>query len=277
MLHAPSRRVRRALLRTLLALPALGLAAARAPASTDPAAALAQEVFDRPSGRDSTAYTRMELTERGRAPRVRELVTYRQSRPGGASAALIRFLEPRDVAGTGMLSLMHADGSSEQQLYLPALDRVRRIAGNRKGGRFVGSDLYFEDLQERQPARDRHRLLGKETMGGVACEVLESVPIDAGDSVYLRRLSWVDAQTLLVHRVDYFERDEATPSKRWELMASRRIQGYWTVTDSHMADLGSGHRTRMLLQEAVYDRRLPSSLFTPKTLADEAIESEYRP
>ena len=93
MLHAPSRRVRRALLRTLLALPALGLAAARAPASTDPAAALAQEVFDRPSGRDSTAYTRMELTERGRAPRVRELVTYRQSRPGGASAALIRFLE----------------------------------------------------------------------------------------------------------------------------------------------------------------------------------------
>lgn len=35
---------------------------------------------------------------------------------------------------------------------------MRRISSDRKGGRFVGSDLYFKDLQERKPSKDRHRL-----------------------------------------------------------------------------------------------------------------------
>lgn len=259
---------------TLLMFAAL---AAAKKAYADPGAALAQAAFDRPTGRDLTAVVRMELTERGRAPRSRELITYRLSRGRGASVSLIRFLEPRDVAGTGLLSLSKADGSSEQSLYLPGLDRVRRIASDRQGGRFVGSDIYYEDLHERQPAKDRHRLLGKETVNGVACEVLESVPADTANSVYQKRVSWIDTQTLLPQRVDYFERDDTTPGKRWELLASKRIQGYWTVTDSRVTDLKTGHSTRMTVEQAVYDRRLPAKLFTPQALADEALESEYRP
>lgn len=257
-----------------LSLPFMGSSAR---AAADPGPVLAQAVFDRPAGRNVTTQVRMELTEKGRAPRVRELVAYRLSRGRGESVALIRFLEPRDVAGTGMLTVNKADGSSEQSLYLPALDRVRRIAGERKGGRFVGSDIYFEDLEERQPSKDRHRVLGKESVNGVPCDMLESVPVDAADSVYRKRVAWIDAQTLLVHRVDYFERDDATPGKRWELLASQRIQGYWTVTDSRVTDLGTGHQTRMAIEQAVYDRRLPAKLFTPQALADEAIESEFRP
>ncbi|MCK7496303.1 MAG: outer membrane lipoprotein-sorting protein [Comamonadaceae bacterium] len=121
----------------------------------------------------------MVLTEKGRAPRIREVVTYRLDKSGGETANLIRFLDPDDIAGTGLLSIDKADGSTDQWLYLPALDRVRRISSERRGGRFVGSDLYFEDLQERKPTKDRHRLLGKQTEGGILCEVLESVPADA--------------------------------------------------------------------------------------------------
>ncbi len=259
---------------TLLMFAAL---AAAQPALADDGLALAQTLFDRPSGRNLTALVRMDLTEKGRPPRTRELVSYRLSKGRSESISLIRFLEPRDVAGTGLLSLARADGSNEQSLYLPALDRVRRIASDRQGGRFVGSDIYYEDLQERQPSRDRHRLLGKETVNGVACDVLESVPADAADSVYKKRVSWIDTQTLLAHRVDYFERDEATPGKRWELLAHKRIQGYWTVTDSRVTDLNTGHSTRLTVEKAVYDRRLPAKLFTPQALADEALESEYRP
>ncbi len=119
--------------------------------------------------------------------------------------------------------------------------------------------------------------MGKETLNGVALEVLESVPIDPADSVYRKRLSWIDPQTLLVHRVDYFERDDTTPSKRFELLASKRIQGYWTVTDSRVTDLASGHSTRMVVDVVKYDRKLPAQLFSPKALADETLESEFRP
>lgn len=240
-------------------------------------AKLAQAVFDRPTGRDVTTSGKMELIEGGRAPRVRELVTYRLVRGGGESSVLLRFLEPPDIAGTGLLSVDRADGGNEQWLYLPALDRVRRVAGDRKGGRFVGSDIYFEDLQERKPVRDTHRIIGKETLAGTACDILESVPVDAASSVYRKRVSWVDPATALVHRVDYYEKDDKEPSKRWLLVAKKQIQGYWTVTESRMTDLATGHQTRVTIDIARYDRRLPAKLFGNQALADENIESEFRP
>jgi hypothetical protein len=258
-------------------LQALVAALVAAPAHADDAARMAQSAYDRPSGRDLTTLTRMELTEKGRAPRVRELVTYRLDKGRGEAANLVRFLEPADIAGTGLLSNDKADGSNEQWLYLPELDRVRRIAGDRKGGRFVGSDIYFEDLQERKPAKDRHRLIGKEPVDGVVCDVLESVPLDPADSVYLKRIRWIDPQTLLTRRVDYFEKSDAAPSKRWVLLAAKRIQGYWAVTDSRVTDLNSGHETRMIVSIAQFDRKLPAKLFTSQALADENVESEYRP
>jgi hypothetical protein len=246
-------------------------------AAADDAAQVAQALYNRPAGQDLTTLSRMELVEKGRSPRIRELVAYRTKRPGGESAHLIRFTEPTDVAGTGLLSVDKADGSNEQWLYLPALDRVRRIAGDRKGGRFVGSELYYEDLQERHPDRDRHRLLGKDAVDGVPCDLLESVPLDKADSVYRKRVSCVDRSTALALRVDYFQEDEATPSKRWLLVAKKRHKAYWTVTDSRMIDLASGRETRMVVEEALYDRKLPAKLFSAQALADENLEADYRP
>ncbi|MHB1353924.1 MAG: outer membrane lipoprotein-sorting protein, partial [Thiobacillus sp.] len=227
-------------------------------AQADEAAALAQRVYDRPNGRDLTTLGRMVLSEKGRAPRIREMVTYRLDKSGGETANLIRFVDPEDIAGTGLLSIDKADGSTDQWLYLPALDRVRRISSERKGGRFVGSDLYFEDLQERKPSRDRHRVLGRQTENGILCDVLESVPRDPGDSVYSKRISWIDPATAIPQRIDYFEKGAEQPAKRWLMRAKQRNQGYWTLTDSRMIDLESGHQTRMVVDAALYDQKLPA-------------------
>ncbi len=267
----------RPLLRTLLVAATLLGGTLSTQAQDTDAAKLAQAVYDRPAGRDLTMVSRMELGEKGRQARVRVLVTYRLQRGKGESANLIRFLEPRDVSGTGLLSIDRADGANEQWLYLPALDRVRRVSGDRKGGRFVGSDLYLEDLQARSPAKDKHRLVGRETVNGIACEVLESIPLDPADSVYRKRVSWIDPATLLPERVDYFEKDDATPSKRWLSLGKKKTKNYWTVTDSKMIDLSTGHETRLLAEVVVYDRNLPARLFTSQALSDERYESEFRP
>lgn len=246
-------------------------------AHADTALQLAQSVFDRPAGRDMSTLGRMELTEKGRAPRIRELATYRLDKGNGEADNLVRFLAPDDIAGTGLLSSGKADGSTDQWLYLPELDRVRRIAGDRKGGRFVGSDFYYEDLQERKPSMDRHRLLGQDTLDGMACQVLESVPADPSNSVYRKRVSWIDPATAMVLRIDYYEKDDTRPSKRWVALERKKIQGYWTVTDSRVTDLTTGHETRLVVQVARYDRRLPARLFTSRALADERLEAEFRP
>lgn len=256
----------------------LGLSAlAGAAVASDEAARLAQQVHERPAGRDVAIASRMELLDKSGSKRVRELVSFRLERGKNDYANLVRFLNPPDIAGVGLLSLDKADGTNEQWLYLPELDRVRRIAGDRKGGRFVGSDLYYEDLQTRQPASDTHRLLGREVVMGVPCELLESTPVDAANSVYRKRVAWVDAATATVMRVDYFERSESTVSKRWTMLARKEVQGYMTVMDSKTVDLATGHETRLRSDAVRYDRKLPARLFTPQALADESLEARYRP
>jgi hypothetical protein len=254
------------------------MGSAHHPASADAAGqAFAEKVYDRPSGRDMTTLGWMVLTEKGRAPRERVLVTYRIEKSRRETSYLLRFLDPEDITGTGLLVVDEGSGDANQWLYLPALDRVRRISGGRKGGRFVGSDLYYEDLEERQPEDDTHRIIGEEAIAGVNCKILESIPVSADNSVYSKRMSWVDPQTLLAMRVDYYEKDAANPSKRLQLMRKARIQGYWTVTHSRIVDLGTGHETQMIADTVLYDRKLPASLFSTRALADENFEAEYRP
>jgi hypothetical protein len=238
---------------------------------------LAQRVRDRPDGADSVAAITMTLTERGREPRYRRLVAYRQDKPGGETSSLIRFLEPPDVSGTGLLTVDLASGDFDQWLYLPALQRVRRVGSDRRGGRFVGSDYYFEDLRDRKVAQDSHRITGRETVNGVSCDVLESVPVAAGSSVYHKRLSWIDRTRLLPIRIDLFEKSAEVPSKRWTLNRAEQNQGYWTVADSTMADLETGHETRLVVDKILYDRGLPDDLFSARILEDEVRESRHRP
>ena len=275
--QAPGRRFFMNIVSCALAVTTAGVLMTSTAQADDPGLALAQRVYDRADGQDATSAVTMSLTEEGRSPRVRSMVLYRLSGEGGEVSTLIRFTEPADIAGTGLLTLDAADGESNQWIYLPAMQRVRRVDSNRKGGRFVNSDYYFEDLRDRKPTMDTHRLIGQETIDGVACEVLESVPVEAGNSVYLRRVSWIDPASLLPLRVDFFEKDAEQPSKRLEVVVRDQVQGYWTVMDSTLSDLGSGHQTRLTVGKLRYDRNLPESLFTSRALADERMERELRP
>lgn len=259
------------------ALSALGLLLGRPAWADDAGLALARKVYDRADGQDASSVVTMALTEEGRSPRERSMVLYRRNGAEGEVSTLIRFTAPADIEGTGLLTLDAADGDSRQSIYLPALQRVRRVDSKRKGGRFVNSDYYFEDLRDRKPAMDVHRIVGREPIDGVACEVLESVPVEAGNSVYLRRVSWIDPASLLPLRVDFYEKDPAQPAKRLAVSAREQIQGYWTVTDSTMMDLRSGHRTRLKVERIVYDRSLPERLFSSRALEQERMEKEFRP
>lgn len=238
---------------------------------------LAQRIYDRPDGEDASSVVTMILTEKGRNPRVRKMMLYRLDKKQAEVSTLIRFIEPADIEGTGLLTVDGMNADTNQWIYLPALERVRRIDSNRKGGRFVNSDYYFEDLRDRKVSKDQHRIIGHETIAGVTCDVLESIPTEAGNSVYVKRVSWIDPVTLLPLRIDFFEKQENQPSKRLIVNKKEKVQGFWTVMDSTLTDLSNGHETRLTLGRMVYDKHLPARLFTSQVLEDVNAEKEYRP
>ena len=168
-------------------------------------------------------------------------------------------------------------GNEDQWVYLPALKRSRRIPSNRKGGRFVGSDFYYEDLQDRKPVEDSHRILRKEKLEGTPTTVLESIPIDPSSSVYRKRVSWVHEGILLPMRTDYYQDSLDKPSKRYRLYKVKKIQGYWTVLDSAMIDLRTGHQTRLVTEVVKYNQKIPKSFFTSRSLESPGSATKYRP
>ena len=239
---------------------------------------LAQRVYDRPDGDDSSTRGTMVLEEPGRSPRVRQMFIYRQDAGEGGVRSLVRFTAPADISGTGLLTLDYPDGSSDQWIYLPALDRSRRVPSSRKGGRFVGSDIYYEDLQDRKVEMDRHRLLGDAEISGAPALLLESIPVDPANSTYGKRVSWIHEPSLLPLRIDFYAPGgEDEPVKRMEVSRLEQIQGYWTVMDSTFTDVGSGHHTRLVVERVVYDQGLPDALFTSRMLEDPERESVFRP
>jgi len=239
--------------------------------------ALAKKLYDRPDGRDASAHAVMTLSQEGSKPRYRTLYTYRLDNENGETWSLMRFTEPADINGTGLLTHDQPGDESNQWIYLPALDRARRISSSRKGGHFVGSDIYYEDLSKRDVGKDRHRILGDGMVGKTATTILESIPLDLNNSVYSKRISWVHMKTLIPLQIDYYAAGSEMPAKRMKVNKIKKLQGYWTVLDSTVSDLESGHQTRVVIQDIKYDQQLPSSLFSRKTLTDTRMEEAYRP
>jgi len=268
-----------ALLALLLAC-AAGLAAGSAAA--DPAGEeLANRVYNRPTGKDLAARALMALQQPGQPERVRRLYSYaRQTDRNGQKNnwGMLRFVAPADIEDTALLSISLAAGQEDQWIYLPALKKSRRIPSNRRGGRFVGSDFYYEDLQDRKPEEFEHRILGKEDLQGTPTTVLESVPKDASDSVYKRIVSWIHEGIQLPVRTDYYEESVDKPSKRFQMYRVQQVQGYWTVMDSVMIDLRTNHQTRLVSEVVKYDQGIPEEFFSVRTLESPgSAETKYRP
>lgn len=225
---------------------------------------VAQLAHDRYVGDDMVARQVMELIPARGQKRVREL-TIHGADWDGLRKTLIRFTSPADINGTGFLSIEDDLGNTEQFLYLPALNRTRRIVAGQKARSFVNTDFTYEDMERRPVDDSEHAIIAEEDLGGVPCWVLESRPKPGTDSQYSRVRAWVARDMHVVLRVDFFTGGE-DPVKRYTVLELENIQDIWTETRVVMEDLQSGHMTVMETREVRYNTGIPDSAFTQQAL-----------
>ncbi|MGD2118354.1 MAG: outer membrane lipoprotein-sorting protein [Chromatiales bacterium] len=259
----------------VISLAMLPLVSLHAETGSAEALAFAQQVYDRPNGKDSSSRVTMTLKGKNQSTRVRELSIYSIDKGKGERWSLMRFSLPTDIENTGLLTKDHPGDDSDQWIYLPALDRVRVISSNRKGGRFVGSDFTYEDLRDREPDMDKHRLAGVDTVGKIKCELLESIPVDKDNSIYSKRISCIHRGTLTPLRVEFFKKGRKQPVKRMLARKLKKIQGYWTVLESTMYDLKNGSQTILETTKIKYDLGIPEQLFSKRGLSDPDREKRF--
>lgn len=235
------------------------MAPAVVPANED-GRAVAQQIYDRDTGKNSYAKIDMILTNAQGEERIRSMVIAVKDY-NRLNKRYIRFTEPASLDGTAFLAWENADRSDDQFLFLPELGRVRRVVSTQKDRSFANSDFTFEDLERRKVDHDTHTIIRTEACLPYTCVVLESVPRDEESSQYSKLVSWVIKDIWIPKRTEYYDK-RARVAKRWAAYQIEKVDGIWTVLDSAMHDVKKNHRTRMRILEVRYNRGVADQVFT---------------
>lgn len=154
---------------------------------------------------DSLATMRMVLRNKAGESSVREMRSRTLEEKSDGDKSLIIFDQPRDVAGTALLTHSHKSQEDDRWLFLPAVKRVKRIASNNKSGPFMGSEFAYEDMGSQEVEKYRYLYLHDEVLNGLDCFVSARFPVEA-DSAYTKQVVWTDKSEYRVWKIEFYDR-----------------------------------------------------------------------
>jgi hypothetical protein len=232
---------------------------------------VARAMEERDTGRDSRGEMRMRLVDRQGRARERVLaITALRGEGGRGDKTLVRFTYPNDIRGTSFLVWEHADAADERFLYLPALGRVRRIAGQEKQESFAGSDLSYEDIGGRDVA-DYTYAFTSETASWTAPDgsrhaawALESRARDK-DAEFPRSVSIVLKDQLVSVHADIFNRRDER-AKVFDVRRLERVDGIWSALDLVVSNERDKTRTELTTTSLRYNVGLTEDDFSRRQL-----------
>jgi hypothetical protein len=253
--------------------------AVRSVPTSETADSVARKAQDRDTGRDGQMELKMRLFDRQQRVREREL-TILTMRPRSAAAdkgttgagdrVLIRFTYPNDIKGTAFLVWKHPGAEDERFLYLPALARVRRIAGAETQDSFVGSDFTYEDISGREFDDYTYAMVEADaTWTGpdgqhVPAYRIESRARDA-QARFPRVVSTIRKDNfVIVHADIYNRRDER--AKVYDVRRLELVQSIWTLSEIVMTNAVDQTHTELTTKSARYNLGLTEADFSRREL-----------
>ena len=224
-----------------------------------------QKVYDRPAGNDMEANLTMTLTSSSGSERVREIKQYIKDF-GDVEKKIMFFIKPADVRNTSFMNWSYdAPGKDDDQwIYLPALKKVKRISSDSKSDYFMGSDFTYDDLGDRKPKDDQHKILREEELNGESCYVIESIPIDQ-DYMYSRAVTWIVKDKWIGLKKEFYDED-GEHLKTLKINKFDKIKGYWIILETEMQNVQKNHNTKMDLANVIIDAGIKDSMFTERMM-----------
>ncbi|MDR2101962.1 MAG: outer membrane lipoprotein-sorting protein [Treponema sp.] len=220
---------------------------------------------DRIQAETISSRVRMVITARDGSVSERVLDQYSKDGPRG-NRTIIIFRQPAAVANTRFLTMENTGGADDRWIYLPSLDKVRRIASSEGSGSFMGSDFSYDDISssDRDANLDTHRLTGEEILNGRNCFVVESIPKDSSYQ-YSKMVQRIDKENLVIHKIDLYDK-RGNHVKVLEILKLQEVQGRLSSMETRMTTLGAGTRTSLIAEILKYDDPIPEGVFTTNYL-----------
>lgn len=224
-----------------------------------------EKVYYRPTGRDVQSELTMTLINSRGDQRERQIKQFVKDF-GDEEKKIMFFLSPADVRDTSFMnwSFDQEGRDDDQWIYLPALKRVKRISSDSKSDYFMGSDFTYDDLGDRHPSEDNHRLLREESLNGESCYVVESIPKDP-DYMYSKTVSWVVKDKWIGLKREFYDED-GDLLKVLTVKSYDEIGGYWVLLHFEMHDVQKDHTTRMQLENVQIEKGIDDSYFSERMM-----------
>jgi len=209
------------------------------------------------ASKDSVGNVTMTLVDKGGQTKERTMKVWRRHYKDRDDWSVLKFTAPADIRNLGFLSL----ADDKMYLYLPAFDRVRRIASHARKESFAGSDLSNDDLSTGKYSSHYDARTSKEE-GGVYVLDLKRKP--SSERIYPRVIAWVNKKDFTVSRMELYD----DGNKLWKSseIKNEQVQGYWTPMEIRMTDVTKSHTTIMKITKIEYDKNLEDSIFTERYL-----------
>ena len=233
-------------------------------------------VDNRDKGTTSVSDARMILIDKHQNQRIREMKSIRKEY-GEDAKGIIFFLSPSEVRNTAYMSHDWDQPAKEDDswLYLPAMNRVKRIAPGDKSQAFMGSDFSYSDING-MDIEDWNYAFVKESfdLNGTETWVIKGQPKASAkakvdqETGYAKILVWVQKQTLLVVKAKYWV-TKGRKVKYFKAEEIQRIDGIWTPLKLTMVTTEKGrvtHSTILQMSNVQYDLPVKDSYFTPRSM-----------
>jgi len=233
---------------------------------------IAQKVHDRDDGDNSTSKMTMTLTDKNGKKRVRNLKTFTKDK-GEDKLKLMFFLTPADVKNTAFLTYDYDDSAKDddQWLYLPELQKVKRIASSDKSSSFMGSDFTYSDMTSRNVEDYTYKIMKEKKVGGHMTWQMLVTPKSqetVKETGYTKSIVFIRQDNfVIIQALNYIKAGKKL--KYMQVKDLKLIDGIWTATKMQMVTKKGKktlHKTIFEFSDIKYNQDLEESLFTTRTL-----------
>jgi hypothetical protein len=236
----------------------------------------ARQIMERVDARDdgdnATQNMEMILIDKRGNQRIRNIRSFSRDE-GEDEYFILFFLSPADVKDTGFLTYDYDDPErdDDQWLYLPALNKTKRIASSDKSGSFMGSDFSYADMTDRPIDHYEYTLMKETDIQGRPVWQIQAIPIteyEKEETGYTKSVLFVRKDNYVVVRsVAWVKKGKRF--KYFDVKKLQQIDGIWVATEMHMTTKKGKktlHKTVLYAKNIRFNEDLDPNIFSIRQL-----------
>jgi outer membrane lipoprotein-sorting protein len=222
-------------------------------------------VYKQDTSRDTSLRVKLDVIDKKGTVRSRKF-TMRKLGGLGNSRTIVRFTDPPELRGVGLLSINQRGVADRQWLYTPAIQRVRRIAAQERRQRFFGSDFTNEDLSERVLDDFTYKLIGDgEEIDGRKTYKVEARPVSPDKSQYAYVYIWVSKDAPYSVMAEMYDK-QGQKQRILKTGNLEKISGIWVAKRVEMSTPAEGTKSILTLEDIRFNTGLKENMFTQQAL-----------